>query len=121
MENAASAKQISDLEAILNELLRNTKINESSRLAREVHQRLMSGLESSHKLRDLGVKQAPFYVLLGAQMPSILIETCFISNEEEERLLRDAAFQKELVRAISQGIRSYTDRLAQVGRLGEGA
>lgn len=121
LENAASARQISDLEAILNELLRNTKINESSRLAREVHQRLMSRLESNHRLRDLGVKQAPFYVLLGAQMPSILIEACFISNEEEERLLKDPAFQTELVKAISQGIRSYTDRLAQVGRLGEGA
>uniref|UniRef100_A0A831ZYK5 N-acetylmuramoyl-L-alanine amidase n=1 Tax=Desulfacinum infernum TaxID=35837 RepID=A0A831ZYK5_9BACT len=121
LENAASAKQISDLEGILNELLRNTKINESSRLAREVHQGLINRLESNRKLRDLGVKQAPFYVLLGAQMPSILIEACFISNEEEERLLKDAAFQKELVQAISQGIRSYKDRLAQVGRLGEGA
>lgn len=121
LENAASAKQISDLEAILNELMRNTKINESSRLAREVHQRLMSRLEPNRRLRDLGVKQAPFYVLLGAQMPSILIETCFISNEEEERLLKDADFQRELVKAISQGIRSYTDRLAQVGGAGEGA
>jgi len=121
LENAASAKQISDLEAILNELLRNTKINESSRLAREVHQGLMKRLESDRKLRDLGVKQAPFYVLLGAQMPSILIEACFISNEEEERLLKDTAFQKELAQAISQGIRSYKDRLAQVGRAGEGA
>ncbi|WP_448382050.1 N-acetylmuramoyl-L-alanine amidase [Desulfosoma sp.] len=121
LENAVSAKQISDLEAILNELLRNTKIKESSRLAREVHQGLINRLESSRKLRDLGVKQAPFYVLLGAQMPSILIEVCFISNEEEERLLKDAAFQKELVQAIALGIRSYKDRLAQVGRVGEGA
>ncbi len=121
LENAASAKQISDLEAILNELLRNTKINESSRLAREVHQRLMNRLEPNRKLRDLGVKQAPFYVLLGAQMPSILIESCFISNEDEERLLRDSAFQRELVNAIAEGVRSYTGRLAQAGRSGEGA
>ncbi len=121
LENAASAKQISDLEAILNELLRNTKINESSRLAREVHQEMVSRLESNRKLRDLGVKQAPFYVLLGAQMPSILIEACFISNEVEEQLLKDAAFQRDLVKGIAQGIRSYTDRLARVGRVGEGA
>lgn len=120
-ENATSAKQISDLEAILNDLLRNTKISESSRLAQEVHHRLIESLEPNVKVRDLGVKQAPFYVLLGAQMPSILIEACFISNVQEERLLKDADFQNELAKAISVGIRSYKDRLAQVGRRGEGA
>ncbi|ROQ91115.1 N-acetylmuramoyl-L-alanine amidase [Desulfosoma caldarium] len=121
LENATSAKHISDLEAILNELLHNTKINESSRLAREIHQGMMRSLKAHRNLRDLGVKQAPFYVLLGAQMPSVLIEACFISNPQEEQLLKQAQFQRALAKAISKGIRSYRDRLAQVSRLGEGA
>ncbi|MGQ9668822.1 MAG: N-acetylmuramoyl-L-alanine amidase [Desulfosoma sp.] len=121
LENATSAKHISDLEAILNELLRHTKINESSRLAREIHQGMMRGLEAHPNLRDLGVKQAPFYVLLGAQMPSVLIEACFISNPQEERLLKQPQFQRALAKAISKGIRSYRDRLAHVSRLGEDA
>ncbi|MEJ5348799.1 MAG: N-acetylmuramoyl-L-alanine amidase [Desulfosoma sp.] len=120
-ENATSAKHMSDLEAILNELLHHTKIDESSRLAQDIHRGMMRNLESSVQLRDLGVKQAPFYVLLGAQMPSVLIEACFISNPEEERLLTQTQFQRNLARAIAKGIHSYRERLAQVGRLGEGA
>lgn len=109
MENATSTKNISDLHSILNELLRNAKINESSRLAEMVQAALVRNLERNgyRRVKDKGVKQAPFYVLLGARMPSILVETAFISNREECRLLTTPAFQEQLSEAIVHGIRAY--------------
>ncbi|MEJ5357736.1 MAG: N-acetylmuramoyl-L-alanine amidase [Desulfobacterales bacterium] len=109
MENATSTKNISDLHSILNELLRNAKINESSRLAEMVQASLVRNLGRNgySRVKDKGVKQAPFYVLLGARMPAILVETAFISNREECRLLTTPAFQEHLAEAIVNGIRAY--------------
>ncbi|MGD9733746.1 MAG: N-acetylmuramoyl-L-alanine amidase, partial [Desulfamplus sp.] len=107
-ENATSRKNISDLESILNDLMKNAKINESSRLSSVVQKSLYNGMKSQYsKVRNLGVKQAPFYVLLGASMPSILIETSFISNPEECRRLTDSAYQNALCDAITDGIAKY--------------
>lgn len=107
-ENATSAKNISDLQSILNDLMQNAKINESSRLAAMVQTEMCLHLENkfSH-IRSKGVKQAPFYVLLGAQMPSILVETAFISNARECQRLADAKYQEELCDGIIRGIRKY--------------
>jgi N-acetylmuramoyl-L-alanine amidase len=109
MENATSTKNISDLHSILNDLLKNAKINESSRLAEVVQYTLVKNMSRRgyERLKDKGVKQAPFYVLLGARMPSILVETSFISNREECRLLTTAAYQEHLAESIVQGIRAY--------------
>ena len=109
MENATSTKNISDLHSILNDLLKNAKINESSRLAAFVQSGLIRHLAANGypRIKDKGVKQAPFYVLLGARMPSVLVETAFISNREECRLLTTAAFQEHLADSIARGIRSY--------------
>jgi N-acetylmuramoyl-L-alanine amidase len=109
MENATSTKNISDLHSILNDLLRNAKINESSRLAEVVQASLMGNLRRRgyDRLKDKGVKQAPFYVLLGARMPSILVETAFISNRDECRLLTSSAFQDHLAESIVKGLRAY--------------
>ena len=83
-ENATSEKNISDLQSILNDLMLNTKITESSKLAYHVQKGMMDNIRKTYKAnRSLGVKQAPFYVLLGAQMPAILVETSFISNARE--------------------------------------
>ncbi|MBF0574233.1 MAG: N-acetylmuramoyl-L-alanine amidase, partial [Desulfamplus sp.] len=107
-ENATSRKNISDLESILNDLMKNAKINESSRLSSVVQNNLYRGMEKKYsKIRNLGVKQAPFYVLLGASMPSILIETSFLSNPEECRRLTDSAYQNALCDAITDGIAKY--------------
>jgi N-acetylmuramoyl-L-alanine amidase len=109
MENATSTKNISDLHSILNDLLKNAKINESSRLAAFVQSGLIKHLASNGypRTKDKGVKQAPFYVLLGARMPSVLVETAFISNRDECRLLTTPAFQEHLADSIARGIRSY--------------
>ncbi len=111
-ENATANKKISDLEAILHDLMLNTKVNESSRLAREVQTNMVKKLCPTYgQIRDLGIKQAPFYVLLGAEMPCILIETAFLTNDREEHLLRDRGFQKNLALGISNGIESYIRKM----------
>jgi len=109
MENATSTKNISELETILNDLMQNAKINESSRLAVHVQSSMVGHLKKKRwtRVKDKGVKQAPFYVLLGAQMPSILVETAFISNPRECNRLVNAKYQERLVEAIVQGIKSY--------------
>jgi N-acetylmuramoyl-L-alanine amidase len=114
MENATSTKNISDLHSILNDLLKNAKINESSRLAETVQYSLVKNLNRKgyDRIKDKGVKQAPFYVLLGARMPSILVETAFISNREECRLLTTASYQEHVAESIVQGIRSYIKEIS---------
>jgi N-acetylmuramoyl-L-alanine amidase len=109
MENATSTKNISDLHSILNDLLKNAKINESSRLAAYVQTSLIATLNHRGygQIRDKGVKQAPFYVLLGARMPSILVETSFISNPAECRRLTNPAYQDNLAESIVRGLRGY--------------
>ncbi len=88
-ENATSEKNISDLKYILSDLMQHAKIEESTRLANDVQKSMIKGMRKKYsKINDLGVKQAPFYVLLGARMPSILIEASFISNQREcDRLM----------------------------------
>jgi N-acetylmuramoyl-L-alanine amidase len=107
-ENATSKKNISELQAILNDLMQNAKINESSRLATYVQKFLHSNLSNNFSgIHDKGVKQAPFYVLLGAQMPAILIETSFISNPAECKRLRDSEYQETICDGIINGLRQY--------------
>ena len=107
-ENATSAKNISDLESILNDLMQNAKISESSRLAFMVQQEVCLHLKKNFShIRSKGVKQAPFYVLLGAQMPALLVETSFISNPRECKRLTSAKYQDELCDGIIRGIRKY--------------
>jgi N-acetylmuramoyl-L-alanine amidase len=119
-ENAPAGRKISDLEAIIKDLMQNTKQNESSLLAHEVQSSMVKNLQARHGgLRDLGVKRAPFLVLLGAEMPSILIETAFISNEREELLLKDGNFQKNAAGAIASGIESYMKKMKTFARVGD--
>ena len=107
-ENATSTKNISDLQSILNDLMQNAKINESSRLATVVQSEMCRHLKKdfSH-IKSKGVKQAPFYVLLGAQMPALLVETSFISNPRECKRLTTKAYQEQLCEGIIRGIRKY--------------
>ncbi|MCJ7773507.1 MAG: N-acetylmuramoyl-L-alanine amidase, partial [Desulfobacterales bacterium] len=112
-ENATSKKNISDLESILNNLMQNSKINESSRLAGYIQKSMCSHLEYKgySKIKNKGVKQAPFYVLIGAQMPAVLIETSFISNSTECERLTDRQYQERLSEGIVNGIFKYIKEL----------
>ena len=107
-ENGTSIKQVGDLELILFDLMANAKINESSRLASEIQKSLVSDLSRHYSnVKDLGVKQGPFYVLLGATMPSVLVEAAFISNLMEETRLQDGRFHQKTAAAIVKGVRNY--------------
>ena len=112
-ENAASKSQLSDLQTILKDLMQNSKIEESAKLAGSVQGQLVQGLNGRYRVNNLGVKKAPFIVLIGAQMPAILTEIAFLSNREEERLLRDERYLDAIARHIVGGITHYVSNLNQ--------
>lgn len=116
-ENSTSTHQMSDLQNILSDIMKNSKIKESSRLAQQVHNSIVTKAQNNgfDDIRNLGVKQAPFYVLIGAEMPAILIEIGFISNEDDMRNLQDTKFITMLTQEISYGIKTYvSDTTAQL-------
>ncbi len=116
-ENGTTLQEVGNLEGILFDLMANAKINESSRLAAEVQQALVAGLRPHYsRIRDLGVKQGPFHVLLGATMPSILIESGFISNYREEKRLTSANYRKRVAAGIVKGVKKYAATLDQVAK-----
>ncbi len=119
MENATSTKNISDLQTILSDLMQNAKINESSRLASNVQVSMVRHLKNKRwsRIKDKGVKQAPFYVLLGAQMPSILVETSFISNPRECKRLVNPQYQLRICEAIVIGIKQYIKEITPTAGL----
>lgn len=109
-ENATSTHNISDLQDILTDLMKNSKIEESSRLARYVQNSLVKGLKKQQPaVKNLGVKQAPFYVLIGAEMPAILAEISFITNPQDARLLEQDSYLEEIARQIAAGVAQYVD------------
>jgi N-acetylmuramoyl-L-alanine amidase len=106
-ENATTLSKVSALQRILSDLQMTSKRNESSLLAGSVQQALVQPPGGGKAGRDLGVKHAPFLVLVGAEMPSILVETGFISNPGEERRLADPTYRAQAARAIFEGITEY--------------
>lgn len=111
-ENALTTKNISDLQKILFDLMHNAKVNESSMLAGYVQESLVEQLKPRYsRIKDKGVKQAPFYVLLGAQMPAILIETAFISNSRECKRLMNDTYQDRMADAIVTGLKRYIHQI----------
>lgn len=114
-ENATSEKNLSDLQTILNELMMNTKIEESSKLAHSVHKGIVGHLGSTFKnVKNLGVKQAPFYVLIGAEMPAVLLELGFLTNGIEKKRLLTKSYRRNLADGISMGLKSYVESMEQL-------
>ncbi|NDY41671.1 tetratricopeptide repeat protein [Dissulfurirhabdus thermomarina] len=113
LENAMSTKRIADMKRLLDSILRYTKVSESSRLAAYVQSEVVRDLGQAYSgIRDLGVKQAPFIVLMGAKMPAVLAEVSFITNRTEEKRLRQGAYLDRLARGIVQGIKRYANETA---------
>lgn len=108
LENNATTKATSDLGDILKDILKYSKLEDSLLLAGAVQKNVVKTAGS--KSKSLGVKQAPFYVLLGARMPSILIETGFISNREEAARLKNASYRKQVAKGIHEGMREYIEK-----------
>ncbi|MCK5426831.1 MAG: N-acetylmuramoyl-L-alanine amidase, partial [Thermodesulfovibrionia bacterium] len=113
-ENAISYKEMrkvqSELQMILQDLERDNKKDESMKLAGNVQVSMVNTLKRDYKkIVNLGVKHALFYVLVGAEMQSILIETSFISNYEEERRLSNGQYRDSLAESIADGINNYIE------------
>lgn len=105
-ENASLGKNMDDIEKIVLTLMQNANTDESSRLAKNIHKRVLSKM-SKYGLKDRKIKSALFYVLVGAKCPSVLIETSFISNPKEEKNLKNANYQENLALGIFEGIKNY--------------
>jgi N-acetylmuramoyl-L-alanine amidase len=100
-ENAASGKTMSSLPSIIKAITLNSKLNESRDFAASVQRSMVRGMRPANKtLRDLGVKQAPFMVLIGASMPSVLAEISFVTNQQEARLLKDPAYRQRIAESL---------------------
>jgi N-acetylmuramoyl-L-alanine amidase len=115
-ENATTTRSISDLQVILNDLMLNSKINESNRLARALHKTMLTSIRKTYQVRDLKVKQAPFYVLIGARMPAVLCELGFITNPKEHQRLASPRYREFLAESLALGIAAYVKELRMAQR-----
>ena len=116
-ENAASGRTMNSLPGIIKAITLNSKRNESRDFAALVQQSMVRGLRPANKtLKDLGVKQAPFMVLIGATMPSVLAEISFVTNRQEARLLRTSAYRQKIAESLLAGILRYQNALKKVQR-----
>ena len=106
-ENATSEKTISDLQFILADLALKSHVDDSISLGHAIQKGMIGKLRRKYKdVKDLSLKPALFYVLIGARMPSVLVETSFISNPMEERRLRTKTYRQQLAEGIYAGIRN---------------
>ena len=114
-ENAASGKTMSSLPSIIKAITLNSKLNESRDFAASIQRSLVRGMRPGNKaLRDLGVKQAPFMVLIGAAMPSVLAEISFVTNQQEAKLLKEPAYRQRIAESLLAGILRYQQSLKKV-------
>lgn len=111
-ENATSTKSISSMAKTLEKILQNTKIPESRELAQVIQKNLVNSLSENYSgVNSLGVKGGPFWVLIGAEVPSVLIEISFLSNATEEERLRMPEYRQKIAEGIYQGIIAYKSSL----------
>ena len=107
-ENAMTENDISDLEFILADLMMKSNVDESIRLGKAVQNNVVSSLHKKWPdVRDLGLRHALFYVLLGARMPAILVESSFVSNPKEEKRLRTPEYQDAIAKGVVNGVRRF--------------
>jgi len=110
-ENSVDPRRISDMQKILDELMHASKLSESRTFAKSAHTATLSQARKSLDLRDRGVHEAPFYVLLGAKMPAILVEIGYITNPSEGAKLKDPKYLEGLARGIAEGVKAYKERI----------
>ena len=114
-ENAVSEKSIHELQDLVKKIALQEKIDESREFASDVETALHSGLALKNPgLRDRGVKKAPFIVLIGANMPSILAEVSFVSNPGDERRLETSEFRERIAESLYRGIAQSVGGLSGV-------
>jgi N-acetylmuramoyl-L-alanine amidase len=117
-ENAASGQAMAALPDFVKAIALNNKLDESRQFATDVQRLMVERLRPANKtVRDLGVKQAPFVVLIGAAMPSVLAEVSFVTNPQEAKLLRGSAYRQRIADALYSAIRKYQTSLRSVGSI----
>jgi N-acetylmuramoyl-L-alanine amidase len=117
LENAVSGENaLSDLEQILHSLMNQNNMWHSSILAETLQDTMHGELNGKYgNIKNLGVKQAPFFVLSKTDMPAVLVETSFISSHSGEKLLQRSDYRDTLSESITQGIVNYSKKIASQG------
>lgn len=111
-ENASSQSSLPDLQGLIKRIARNEKMEESKELATDIQNALSQRLLLvNHDEMNRGVKRAPFIVLMGAEMPSVLSEISFVSNASDESLLRDSNHRQSVAEGLYAGIAAYLNGL----------
>ena len=117
-ENATSQTSIHELQSLVQKIALNEKVQESRELASVVQASLYTGIPRNRGLKNRGVKKAPFVVLIGAQMPSVLAEIAFLSNPRDETMLKKPDYRQKIAEALFKGVSQYANTLShfQVAR-----
>ncbi len=119
-ENVAGGGTMNNLGDLLETIASNSKANESRDFAGAIQNSMVAALrQADPDIPDLGVKQAPFIVLIGARMPSVLAEVSFLTNGREARLLSSDDYRDRIADALFEGILRYRNRLQPVARLAQ--
>lgn len=112
LENAGSDHRLGDMQKMLADVMLTARVDESKKLAQDVQRITLSRLKKrEYTVRNNGVKSAPFHVLLGAQMPAVLVELGYCTHAEEARNLANAKYRLTLAEGLAEGILAYKDRL----------
>ena len=119
-ENAGSTRTMRNLTDIVRAITVNDKLDESKDFATRVQSALYTTLRKTNRqTKDLGVKQAPFQVLIGATMPSVLAEISFVTHEREGELLKTDTYRAQIATALFDGIMAYQRSLKSVAAMAE--
>jgi len=111
-ENAMADTGLHDLQSMIQKIARNEKIEESKELAGDIQDSLTKRLQQiNHTEKNRGVKKAPFVVLIGANMPSVLAEISFLSNPNDEKMLRRPDQRQRIAEGLFKGVTSYLDSM----------
>lgn len=114
-ENAVSEKSIHELQDLVKKIALKEKIEESREFAGDVQESLYGGLSLNNAgIRDRGIKKAPFIVLIGANMPSILAEISFVSNPTDERKMETSEHRQRIAESLYRGVSKYVNGLSGV-------
>lgn len=113
-ENATTTKTVGEMDKIIKKIVQNSKIIESTELAQKVQENLLKCLSRNYtEIKDLGTKGGPFWVLIGSEMPSVLVEVSHLSNAQEAQRLKSGAYRQQIAQGIYEGIMAYIQSLGK--------
>jgi N-acetylmuramoyl-L-alanine amidase len=112
-ENAGSDKSIYDLKDLVQQIALKDKVEESREFAAKVQTSMMVlASRTNSRAKDRGVRKAPFVVLIGAQMPSVLVEIGFLSNSKDERMMKKPEYRQKIAESLFKGVSEYANGLS---------